>query len=157
MSNMISEIQVQNLNEAVCITLWADVLRQGIYLSVLIPAMGKYKDRINNWYGNLFRRRKTEFQPAFLLLKLTLCHTLFEEEGLGTYIYWWRSCCNDNRVQILNKVVCISHSTNTLWKGMNPTILPPAMSDLVGWGCRIHRLHLCRGEKLPQRVSWIWN
>ena len=25
--------------------------------------------------------------------------------------------------------------------------------DLVGCGCRIHRLHLCRGERLPQRVS----
>ena len=22
----------------------------------------------------------------------------------------------------------------------------------VGWGCRIHRLHLCRGVRLPQRV-----
>ena len=27
-------------------------------------------------------------------------------------------------VQILDKVVCISHGTNTLWKGMNLTILP---------------------------------
>ena len=25
----------------------------------------------------------------------------------------------------------------------------------VGWGCRIHRLHLCRGVRPhPQRVSW---
>ena len=24
----------------------------------------------------------------------------------------------------------------------------------VGWGCRIHRLLLCRGVKPPQRVSW---
>ena len=23
---------------------------------------------------------------------------------------------------------CISHSTNTFWKGINPIILPPAMS-----------------------------
>ena len=30
------------------------------------------------------------------------------------------------RVQILDKTVCISHSTNTLGKGMNPIILPPA-------------------------------
>ena len=28
---------------------------------------------------------------------------------------------------ILNEVVCISHKTNTLGKGMNPTILPLAM------------------------------
>ena len=26
----------------------------------------------------------------------------------------------------------------------------------VGWGCKIHRLHLCRGVRpSPQRVSWI--
>ena len=30
------------------------------------------------------------------------------------------------RVQILDKTDCISHSTNTLGKGMNPIILPPA-------------------------------
>ena len=27
----------------------------------------------------------------------------------------------------------------------------------VGWGCRIHRLHLCRGIRLPQWVSWTQN
>ena len=26
--------------------------------------------------------------------------------------------------------------------------------DLVGWGCRIHRLLHCRGVRLPQRISW---
>ena len=31
------------------------------------------------------------------------------------------------RVQILDLTDCISHSTNTLGKGMNPIILPPAM------------------------------
>ena len=31
------------------------------------------------------------------------------------------------RVQILEETDCISHSTNTLGKGMNPIILPPAM------------------------------
>ena len=29
--------------------------------------------------------------------------------------------------QILDENDCISHSTNTLGKGMNPIILPPAM------------------------------
>ena len=32
------------------------------------------------------------------------------------------------RVQILNEAVYNSQSTNTLGKGMNPSILPPAMS-----------------------------
>ena len=31
------------------------------------------------------------------------------------------------RVQILDETDCISHSTNTLGKGMNPTIFSPAM------------------------------
>ena len=31
------------------------------------------------------------------------------------------------RVQILDETDCLSHSTNTLEKGMNPIILPPAM------------------------------
>ena len=31
------------------------------------------------------------------------------------------------RVQNLDEADCISHSTNSLGKGMNPNILPPAM------------------------------
>ena len=31
------------------------------------------------------------------------------------------------RVQIQDETDCISHSTNTFGKGMNPIILPPAM------------------------------
>ena len=28
----------------------------------------------------------------------------------------------------------------------------------VGWSCKIHRLHLCRGVKKPsQRMSWVYN
>ena len=36
------------------------------------------------------------------------------------------------RVQFLDKTDCISHRTNTLGKGMNPIILPPAMGKIVG-------------------------
>ena len=36
------------------------------------------------------------------------------------------------RVQILDVVVCISHSANKLRKGMNPTVLHPAMGKLLG-------------------------
>ena len=32
------------------------------------------------------------------------------------------------RVQMLDETDCISHSTNTPGKGMNPIIFPPAMS-----------------------------
>ena len=27
-------------------------------------------------------------------------------------------------------------------------------NGLVGWDCKIHQLHLCRGVRLPQWVSW---
>ena len=37
-----------------------------------------------------------------------------------------------SRIQILDESVCISHSTNTLGKGMNPTIFHPAMGKIVG-------------------------
>ena len=36
------------------------------------------------------------------------------------------------RVQILDETDCISHSTNTLGKDVNPIILPPAMGKIVG-------------------------
>ena len=36
----------------------------------------------------------------------------------------------ETRVQILDEADCISHSTNTLGKGINPIILPPAMGKL---------------------------
>ena len=36
------------------------------------------------------------------------------------------------QVQIQNEVVYILHSTNTLGKGMNPTIFPPAMGSNFG-------------------------
>ena len=36
------------------------------------------------------------------------------------------------RVQILDETDCILHRTNTLGKGMNPIILPPAMDKIVG-------------------------
>ena len=42
----------------------------------------------------------------------------------------------------LDEAVWFSHSTKE--KAMHSTILPPAIACPVGWGCRIHQLHLCR-------------
>ena len=36
------------------------------------------------------------------------------------------------KVQNLNRAVCISYSANTLWKGMNQTILPTVTGKIVG-------------------------
>ena len=44
-------------------------------------------------------------------------------------MYWLGSLENDTvtRVHILDEADSISHGTNILGKGINPTILPPAM------------------------------
>ena len=77
------------------------------------------------------------------------------ENIINIYIYIYRErerkCpwCNGyrrrkwtaTRVQILDEIDCISHSTNTLGKGMNPIILPPAMGKIVG-----QTRFFCRGE-----------
>ena len=39
------------------------------------------------------------------------------------FLVFWNTA---TRVQIQDKTDCISYSTNTLGKGMNPIILPPA-------------------------------
>ena len=53
-----------------------------------------------------------------------ICYTTSTNEVL-----WLSSLEMDTvtGVQILEKTDSISHSTNTLGKGMNPIILPPAM------------------------------
>ena len=35
-------------------------------------------------------------------------------------------------VEILDEIICILHEAYTPGKGMNPTILPPAMCTIVG-------------------------
>ena len=57
-------------------------------------------------------------------LQRLICHKTQQ-----TVVQWLSSEEMDTatRVQILAETDCISHSTNTLGKGMNPIILPPAM------------------------------
>ena len=38
--------------------------------------------------------------------------------------------------------------------GMRSTPSLTSLRGPVGWGCRIHHLHLCKGARLPQRVPW---
>ena len=55
------------------------------------------------------------------------------------------------RVQILDETDCISHSTNTLGKGMNPIILPPAMGKIVG-----QTMFFSRGEATSLGEGKLW-
>ena len=47
---------------------------------------------------------------------------------------------------------CISHSTNTIGKGMNPIILPPAMGKIEG---QIRFFSLGKATSLGERKLWI--
>ena len=51
-----------------------------------------------------------------------------------------------NRVQIQDKADRISHTTNTLRKGGSLIIIA---HSALGGGCRIHRLLLYKGVRLP--------
>ena len=56
-------------------------------------------------------------------------YTIKQKQEEVAVVQWLSSYKMDTatRVQILDETDCISHSTNTIRKGMNPIILPPAM------------------------------
>ena len=56
------------------------------------------------------------------------------------------------RVQYLDEAVCISDSTNTLGKGMNPTTLPPAMGKIVE---QTEHFNLGMATSLGEGKLWI--
>ena len=66
------------------------------------------------------------------------------------------------QVQILDKTDCISHSTNTLGKAMNPIILPPAMgnsrTDWVlqpWWGNLFRRRKTLNSNQLNLKIDLV--
>ena len=63
-----------------------------------------------------------------------------------------RKSTNDigTRVQILDEPDYISHSTNTLGKGMNPIILPPA---IIGFIPSPRVLVLCEMQSVSSRMN----
>ena len=82
-------IQVQILDEAVCISLCANALGKGMNLSVLPPAMEKYYD----WMGSLLsvkqlvqEREISESNQFYFALKLILSCILLVPESLDEYI-----------------------------------------------------------------------
>ena len=85
--------------------------------------------------------------------------------GLQVRIWWsfwisnfWISNSFSWRVSGWYKYHLSAWPSFNFWQ-ISPQILLPTKSCLcrVGWGCRIHRLHLRRRLKLPQRVSYIWH
>ena len=57
------------------------------------------------------------------------------------WLWWWRAC-GESTYQPRSR-------RNAEWGH--------EYSCPVSWGCRIHRLHLCRGVGSPQWVSCIWH
>ena len=55
------------------------------------------------------------------------------------------------QIQILDETDCISLSTNTLGKGMNPNILPPAIVGQTDF------FSLDKATSLGERKLWIQN
>ena len=79
----------------------------------------------------------TNFKGQFGIKSVFDCNERFHKLEMSVLRFWGRyPWCNGYRrrkwdtaarVQILDQANYISHSTNTLGKGMNPIILPPAM------------------------------
>ena len=59
-------------------------------------------------------------------VELLMLHRILETRWRCPWCHGYRHR-KRTRVQILDETDCISHCTNTLGKGMNPIILPPAM------------------------------
>ena len=69
-----------------------------------------------------------------------------------------------NSILFYQNVLVLFHSVGYFIYIFNDSIVPikmkirfPKKSGPVGWSCRIHWLHFCRGVRLLQRVSWIWH
>ena len=79
--------------------------------------------------------RSTSLMSSSLLLQqcptclVRLTWIVFEMGGRWPYSWCFVGCYLQDlfNIQILDETDCISHSTNTLGKGMNPIILPLAM------------------------------
>ena len=97
-------------------------LRHG--LSIPIRGRGKSPE---GQRGNLAERKKQhknyqdEDKKSAINKKLIL--------RLRCLISKWFQFKRISRVQVLDETDCISHNTNTLGKGMNPIILPPAIGN----------------------------
>ena len=82
--------------------------------------------------GSTDRKKKRENfkfltkELSFMVFRLIGIAFFFLEVPLGKWLSS-QELDTATRVQILDEADCISHSTNTLGKGMNPIILPPAM------------------------------
>ena len=98
------------------------------------------KIKIKGIFKRLNFRRGLELGRALWLSTTSTkpCHVRREPIVMGEGASDGEKTCMQNRlwkviklrttrVQILDETDCISHSTHTLGKGMNPIILPPAM------------------------------
>ncbi len=79
--------RVKILDETDCISHSTNTLGEGMNPIILPLAMGKYRtDQVlQPWRGNQSKRRKTEFKPVKLRLKIDLVSYPARAKGLGKY------------------------------------------------------------------------
>ena len=109
-------------------------------------------DRKVLFVKNDILERVGNVEYSFVELRLwSLCNKIMEYARTRTQWFNGYSQSKWTRVQILNETVCISHSANILGKGMNPTILPPAIGKIV-WQTGF--FHLALVTSLGERKIW---
>ena len=74
---------------------------------------------IEMWFRNISRK-------AYLFIQWKQKNNIYIYIHIYIYTSSWEMD-TATRVQILDETDCISHSTNTLGKGMNPIIFTPAI------------------------------
>ena len=94
------------------------------------------------------RKRRKKDQPHVCLLNVptrgsTLCKTLHSHS-----LFTLRDIDSATRVHTMDKAVCFTHSTDTLCKGMNATILTSAIVD--------HTERFKLGVATNQREEKLW-
>ena len=91
--------------------------------------------------------------PLILTLK---CWVLSREES--STIFWIFGMIRPGIEPPFPGPLANTSGRSRLW---SPTLLNPVTKIILTayffWGCKIHRLHLCRGVTLHQRMSWNYS
>ena len=111
-------------------------------------------------YLNKKSLRVFEFRDSYVLSLWTLyvhfAHVINCEYGTHTLSFKQDATQYQSKVEFNTCLSLFLSLCLTLSLSLCVSLSPLSFLSLcpVGWGCRINRLHLCRGVRLPQWVSW---
>ena len=87
-------------------------------LLVQVVQLYNSTDMAINWNNSCFiLSERSDFQ---MVINLSMLYLKQAVRGISPYV-------NSDKTEFMDETECISHPTNTIGKGMNPIILPPAM------------------------------